>query len=171
MVDVARYFLRFLAEESCGKCVPCREGLQQMLGMFDDLVAGKGKPGDLERIERLAHTMQLASLCELGKSAANPVLSTLRYFRDEYRAHIERQACPAGICRDLTAYAIAAQECNGCHACFKACPVGAITGDVKQVHSIQPETCISCGACYDACPKKAIRFFPKQERRAERMVA
>lgn len=161
MVDVARYFLKFLTEESCGKCVPCREGLHQMLVMFDNIVAGRGKPGDIERIERLSRGMQLGSLCELGKSAPNPVLSTLRYFRDEYVAHVERKECPAGICRDLTTYEIIPEVCNGCHACFKACPVEAITGKVKELHVIHQEKCISCGACFDACPTQAIRFLPK----------
>jgi NADH-quinone oxidoreductase subunit F len=164
MVDVARYFLKFLTEESCGKCVPCREGLKQMLAMFDDLVAGRAKPGDLARIEELSAGMQLGSLCELGKSAPNPVLSTLRYFRGEYEAHIDRRACPAGICRELTAYEIIDAKCDGCHACFKACPVDAITGVVKEKHVIHQDKCISCGACWDACPTEAIRFFPKAER-------
>ncbi len=169
MVDVARYFLNFLVEESCGKCTPCREGLKQMLAIFDRLVAGRGRAGDLEAIERLAAGMQLGSLCELGKSAPNPVLSTLRYFRDEYAAHIEARACPAGICRDLTAYEIVEDACNGCHACFKACPVDAITGKTKELHVIHQEKCISCGACFDACPTEAIRFFPKPQA-AERKV-
>jgi NADH-quinone oxidoreductase subunit F len=164
MVDVARYFLKFLTEESCGKCVPCREGLKQMLVTFDDLVAGRGRPGDLARIEELSAGMQLGSLCELGKSAPNPVLSTLRYFRAEYEAHIDRRACPAGICRELTAYEIIDAKCDGCHACFKACPVDAITGVVKEKHVIHQDKCISCGACWDACPTEAIRFFPKAER-------
>ncbi len=163
MVDVARYFLSFLVEESCGKCVPCREGLKQMLAIFDDLVAGRGKPGDVERIERLAEGMQLGSLCELGKSAPNPVTSTLRYFRDEYEAHIEHKACPAGMCRDLTAYSILEDACNGCHACAKSCPVDAIAGEKKKLHVIDHETCISCGACFDVCPTDAVRFFPKVE--------
>jgi len=163
MVDVARYFLKFLSEESCGKCVPCREGLHQMLVMFDALVAGKGKPGDLERIEELAAGMQLGSLCELGKSAPNPVVSTLRYFRPEYEAHIHAQTCPAGMCRDLTAYEIVPEGCDGCHLCFKACPTEAITGEVKKTHVILQEKCISCGACYDVCPTKSIRFFPKNQ--------
>ncbi len=171
MVDVARYFLRFLAEESCGKCVPCREGLQQMLAIFDDLVAGRGRAGDLERVERLARAMQLASLCELGKSAVNPVLSTLLYFRDEYTAHLERRACPAGICRDLTVYEIAADVCNGCHACVKACPVEAIAGEPKGPHRIDPEACVGCGACYDACPTGAVRFLPRGGIRDERRAA
>ena len=161
MVDVARYFLSFLVEESCGKCTPCREGLKQLLVIYDGLVAGRGKPGDVERIERLAAGMQLGSLCELGKSAPNPVLSTLRYFREEYQAHIEQRACPAGICRDLTAYEIIPEDCNGCHACFRACPADAITGESKKVHTIHQGKCISCGACYTACPTDAIRFFPK----------
>jgi len=164
MVDVARYFLGFLIEESCGKCTPCREGLKQMKVLFDDLVAGRGRPGDIERIERLAEGMQLGSLCELGKSAPNPVLSTLRYFRHEYEAHIERKACPAGICRDLTAYEIVAEACNGCGACAKACPADAITGEKKALHVIHQGKCISCGACFTVCPSDAIRFFPKAER-------
>ncbi len=163
MVDVARYFLAFLTEESCGKCVPCREGLKQMLAIFDDLVAGRGRFGDIERIERLAAGMQLGSLCELGKSAPNPVLSTLQYFRDEYQAHIDAKACPAGICRELTAYEIIQDECDGCHACFKACPVDAIEGVVKEKHVIHHDVCISCGACFDVCPTSAIRTFPKVE--------
>jgi len=163
MVDVSRYFLAFLEEESCGKCTPCREGLKQMLTIYDDLVAGRGKEGDIDRIERLAAGMQLGSLCELGKSAPNPVLSTLRYFRSEYEAHIRHKACPAGICRELTAYEIIQDECDGCHACFKACPVDAITGVVKEKHIIHHDACISCGACFDVCPTNAIRTFPKTE--------
>jgi NADP-reducing hydrogenase subunit HndC len=161
MVDVARYFLGFLTEESCGKCVPCREGLHQMLVMFDDLVEGRGTPSHLERIERLARGMKLGSLCDLGRSAPNPVLSTLTYFRDEYVAHVDRKECPAGICRALTTYEIIDELCNGCHACFKACPADAITGTSKKLHTIHQELCISCGSCYDACPSEAIRFLPK----------
>jgi NADH-quinone oxidoreductase subunit F len=167
MVDVARYFLGFLTEESCGKCVPCREGLQQMLHIFDRLVAGEGRAGDIELIESLAAGMQLGSLCELGKSAPNPVLSTLKYFRSEYEAHINDRACPAGICRDLTAYEIVEELCDGCHACFKACPVDAITGTVKELHVIHHDACISCGACFDVCPTEAIRTFPKSQIEAE----
>jgi NADH-quinone oxidoreductase subunit F len=163
MVDVARYFLAFLTEESCGKCVPCREGLKQMLHIFDRLVAGQGREGDIELIERLAGGMQLGSLCELGKSAPNPVLSTLKYFRAEYEAHIADRACPAGICRELTAYEIVEDLCDGCHACFKACPTEAIEGTIKELHEIQHDACISCGACFDVCPTEAIRTFPKVE--------
>ncbi|MEW6368094.1 MAG: NADH-ubiquinone oxidoreductase-F iron-sulfur binding region domain-containing protein [Acidobacteriota bacterium] len=166
MVDVARYFLAFLVEESCGKCVPCREGLKQMQLIFNDLVAGKGKEGDIDKIEKLAAGMQLGSLCELGKSAPNPVLSTLRYFRGEYEDHISRKACPAGICRDLTEYDIVAEKCNGCHVCFDACPTGAIAGERKAVHTLDQAKCISCGACFDVCPTDAIVFFPKNERKS-----
>ncbi len=160
MVDVARYFLAFLAEESCGKCVPCREGLRQMLVIYDRLVEGRGREGDIEKIEALAAGMQLGSLCELGKSAPNPVLSTLRYFRAEYEAHIQDRACPAGICRALTAYEIM-EDCDGCHACTKVCPTDAITGEKKQLHVIHHDACISCGACLEICPTESIRTIPK----------
>jgi NADH-quinone oxidoreductase subunit F len=163
MVDVSRFFLAFLEEESCGKCTPCREGLKQMLHVYDRMIAGKGLGGDIELIEKLAAGMQLGSLCELGKSAPNPVLSTLRYFRSEYEAHISDHACPAGVCRELTAFEIIEDECDGCHLCFKACPVDAITGVVKELHVIDHEACISCGACLDVCPTDAIRTFPKHE--------
>jgi NAD-dependent dihydropyrimidine dehydrogenase PreA subunit len=159
--------LAFLVEESCGKCTPCREGLKQMLTIFDDLVEGRGKEGDIERIERLANGMQLGSLCELGKSAPNPVLSTLKYFRSEYEAHIRDNACPAGICRELTAYEIIADGCDGCHACFNACPVDAITGSIKELHIIHQDACISCGVCFDVCPTQTIRTFPKVELKVE----
>ncbi|MCP4900317.1 MAG: 4Fe-4S dicluster domain-containing protein, partial [bacterium] len=167
MVDVARYFLAFLTEESCGKCTPCREGLTQMLKMYDALIEGRGKQGDLEKIERLAEGMQLGSLCELGKSAPNPVLSTLKYFRGEYEAHIEHHSCPAGICRELTAYEIIADSCDGCHVCFKACPTDAITGVPKELHQIHHDACISCGACFDVCPSESIRTFPKVQLKVE----
>jgi NADH:ubiquinone oxidoreductase subunit F (NADH-binding)/Pyruvate/2-oxoacid:ferredoxin oxidoreductase delta subunit len=163
MVDVARYFLAFLSEESCGKCVPCREGLKQMLQIFDRLIEGNGRQGDIELIEKLASGMQLGSLCELGKSAPNPVLSTLKYFRSEYEAHINDRACPAGICRELTAYEIIEDLCDGCHVCFKACPTDAITGTIKELHEIHHDACISCGACFDVCPTEAIRTLPKVE--------
>ena len=162
MVDVARYFLAFLAEESCGKCVPCREGLKQMLAIYDALVEGRGREGDIEKIETLAACMQLGSLCELGKSAPNPVLSTLKYFRSEYQAHIEAKACPAGICRALTAFEIT-EDCDGCHACTKVCPTDAISGEKKKLHVIDHDACISCGACLDICPTESIRTLPKVE--------
>jgi NADH-quinone oxidoreductase subunit F len=170
MVDVSRFFLAFLEEESCGKCTPCREGLRQMLNVYDRIIAGEGVDEDLGLIERLAAGMQLGSLCELGKSAPNPVLSTLRYFRSEYEAHIADHACPAGVCRELTAFEIIEEECDGCHACFKACPVDAITGVVKELHVIDHEACISCGACLDVCPTDAVRTFPKVELKKAEVV-
>jgi NADH-quinone oxidoreductase subunit F len=163
MVDVARFFLDFLLEESCGKCTPCREGLQQMVTIYDRIIAGEGRVGDIELIDRLAAGMQLGSLCELGKSAPNPVLSTLRYFRSEYEAHISNHACPAGVCRELTAFEIIEEDCDGCHACSKACSVDAIAGEIKELHVIDHEVCISCGACVDVCPTDAVRTFPKHE--------
>ncbi len=163
MVDVARYFLQFLVEESCGKCTPCREGLRQMLAIYEDLVSGRGRPGDIARIETLAAGMREASLCELGRSAPNPVLSTLRYFRAEYEAHIDCRTCPAGTCRALTMYGIDVAACNGCHACVAACPAGAIAGERKARHAIDQQKCLSCGACFDACRMDAIRVFPRRD--------
>jgi len=162
MVDVSRFFLAFLEEESCGKCTPCREGLKQMVAIYDRIIDGEGRPGDIELIERLARGMQLGSLCELGKSAPNPVLSTLRYFRSEYEAHIAEHACPAGVCRALTAFEIM-DDCDGCHLCFKVCPVDAISGVIKEMHVIDNDVCISCGACVEVCPTDSIRTFPKHE--------
>jgi len=161
MVDVARYFIDFLIEESCGKCVPCREGLKQMHNLLDGLTLGKGRQGDIERIERLARGMKLGSLCDLGRSATNPVLSTLRHFRDEYEAHIDHGACPAGICRELTAFEILEDVCDGCHLCVKACPVDAIEGKAKKMHVIDDVKCTACGECFNVCPIDAIRHFPK----------
>jgi NADH-quinone oxidoreductase subunit F len=169
MVDVSRFFLAFLEEESCGKCTPCREGLRQMLDIYDRIIDGKGREGDIALIERLAAGMQLGSLCELGKSAPNPVLSTLRYFRSEYEAHIADHACPAGVCRELTAFEIM-DDCDGCHLCFKACPVDAISGVIKEMHVIDHAACISCGACVDVCPTDSIRTFPKHELEKEEVV-
>jgi NADH-quinone oxidoreductase subunit F len=162
MVDVSRFFLAFLEEESCGKCTPCREGLKQMLHIYDRIIDGQGTDTDILQIERLAEGMKLGSLCELGKSAPNPVLSTLRYFRSEYEAHVRHKACPAGVCRELTAFEIK-DDCDGCHLCTKACPVDAISGEIKELHTIHHDVCISCGACLDVCPTDSIRTFPKHE--------
>ncbi len=161
MVDVARYFLAFLEEESCGKCTPCREGLHQLLHVYERLIAGRGTADDLGLIERLAAAMQLGSLCELGRSAPNPVLSTLRYFRSEYEAHIRDKACPAGVCRELTAFRIDPPLCDGCHLCAKACPVDAISGVIKELHVIDHDICIACGACLEVCPTDAVQTFPR----------
>jgi NAD-dependent dihydropyrimidine dehydrogenase PreA subunit len=157
MVDLARYFVVFLEDESCGKCVPCREGLQRMHEILDDITGGRGTPGHLERLERLAHTVKKASLCGLGATAPNPVLTTIRYFRDEYEAHINEKRCPAGVCKALIEYSIDPDNCTGCMACLKACPVHCISGEKKQTHVIDASQCIKCGACYEACRFDAVR--------------
>jgi ferredoxin len=154
MVDVARYFVDFLLEESCGKCVPCRLGLPQLSGLLGKFTKGLATAADLRAIEEVAQTMTDCALCGLGKSAANPVLSTLRYFRDEYEAHIAGR-CPAGVCRALIRYDIA-PSCNGCVACVKPCPVGAITGTRKQVHVIDQSLCTKCGVCRSVCKFDAV---------------
>jgi len=156
MVDVARYFINFLQEESCGKCTPCREGLLQMGEILTDICEGRGKREDIELLEELSLVMKDVSLCALGGTAPNPVLSTLRYFRGEYEAHIEDRRCPAGVCKALIAYSIEADKCTGCHACFKVCPSGAIAGEKKKPHLIDGEKCIKCGACHEACDFHAI---------------
>jgi NADH:ubiquinone oxidoreductase subunit F (NADH-binding)/(2Fe-2S) ferredoxin len=162
MVDVARYFTRFLWDESCGKCTPCREGLSQLQLVLDRICKGEGREEDLATIERLGTVMEVASLCALGKSANFPVKSTIQYFRDEYLAHIREKRCPAGICKDLTIYRIIDERCNGCGACLRVCPSGAITGKPKQLHALDQAKCISCGACFDVCtPMGAIAFDPK----------
>ncbi len=161
MVDIARYFLEFLKEESCGKCSPCREGIKRMLEILVDITTGKGKPGDIERLESLAKTIQVASLCGLGKSAPNPVLSTLRYFREEYEKHINEDFCPSGACRELTAYVILDDKCKGCGLCIKACPQEGIAGELKKPHVIDQMKCIKCGACFEVCRLDAVKIVPK----------
>ena len=156
MVDVARYFLNFLVDESCGKCVPCREGIKRMLEILVDITEGRGKEEDLELLEELAEIVKDFSLCSLGKTAPNPVLSTLRYFRDEYEAHVRDKKCPAGICKNLIEYYILENVCTGCGACLKVCPQQAIQGELKKPHIISSENCIKCGICKDVCPVKAI---------------
>jgi len=156
MVDVARYFLNFLADESCGKCVPCREGIKRMLEILVDITEGRGKEEDLELLEELAEMVKDFSLCGLGKTAPNPVLSTLRYFRDEYEAHVRDKKCPAGVCKNLIEYCILENVCTGCGACLKVCPQQAIQGELKKPHIISSENCVRCGICRDACPVEAI---------------
>jgi NADH:ubiquinone oxidoreductase subunit F (NADH-binding)/ferredoxin len=156
MVDVAKYFLGFLLEESCGKCVPCREGVFQLYRLLHKICEGQGVPADLDKIERLAEDVQVGSLCGLGKSAPNPVLSTLRNFRDEYRSHIEDKRCPAGVCRKITTFVIDADQCTGCLLCKKACPPGAISGEKKKPHLIDEELCTQCGACRLVCKDDAV---------------
>ena len=158
MVEVARYYVNFLAGESCGKCTPCREGIRAMLEILTDICNGKGKLEDLQLLEDISATMQEASLCALGRTAPNPVLSTLRYFRDEYIEHIENRFCPAGICRELTTFYIDPEKCTGCTLCMKSCAVNAITGEKKQVHVIDESSCIRCGECYRTCNFDAIKL-------------
>ncbi|MEG0378722.1 MAG: NADH-ubiquinone oxidoreductase-F iron-sulfur binding region domain-containing protein, partial [Eubacterium sp.] len=156
MVEVARYYINFLCEESCGKCTPCREGLRHLLKILSDICEGKGQDGDIELMETICHTMQDTSLCSLGKSAANPVLSTIRYFRDEYEAHIYEKRCAAGVCPELTQFVIDDEACRGCMRCTKACPANAITGEAKKAHSIDKQKCIGCGSCREACNFDAV---------------
>ncbi|MGB9441852.1 MAG: NADH-ubiquinone oxidoreductase-F iron-sulfur binding region domain-containing protein [Desulfobacterales bacterium] len=154
MVDVARYFINFLTDESCGKCVPCREGLRQMHKILTNITAGKGKEGDIELLEALAETAVEASLCALGKSAPNPFLSTLRYFRDEYEAHIKEKRCPALSCKNLIAYHIDPDKCQACMICLRKCPAEAIDGGKKKIHIIDQEKCTNCGTCFEVCPPR-----------------
>ncbi len=156
MVDVARYFISFLTEESCGKCVPCREGLRCSLDVLTRISEGRGTDGDIELLEEVGAVMQDCCLCALGTSAPNPVISTLRYFRDEYDAHIHDHRCPAGTCTALIHYEIVGDKCDGCHACVHACASGAITGTVKYPHLLDQSRCIKCGACLEACKRDAI---------------
>jgi NADP-reducing hydrogenase subunit HndC len=156
VVDLARYFLRFLQEESCGKCLPCRLGLNGMLEFLDRFAKGQGSPQDLGELESLAQAIVDGSLCGLGGTAPNPVLTSLRYFRDEYLAHIQDHKCPAGVCRDLITYAISPEVCNGCGMCAKSCPQACITGKKKKPHTIDASLCIRCGVCRDVCPVNAV---------------
>ena len=157
MVDVAQYFVKFLEEESCGKCVPCREGLRRMREIFERITSAKGTEQDLVLLEELGEAMKLGSLCGLGQTAPNPVLSTLKYFREEYEAHIREKKCPAGVCIELISYSIDPKKCTGCMLCAKNCPTGAAQGEKKKPHKIDKKLCIKCGICYDVCKFDAVK--------------
>ena len=163
MVDVAKYFMKFLKDESCGKCFTCRKGTQRMWEILDDVSNGKGTPEQLDLLEELAQVVKDTSMCGLGQTAATPVLSTLRYFREEYMAHIERKYCPASVCRNLFMWRVIAEKCPGCGLCIPVCPTGAITGEKKKAHVIDPLQCSKCGACYDVCNMDAIVGEPVAE--------
>jgi len=156
MVDIARFFLDFTVDESCGKCPPCRIGTKRMLEILEKIIGGKGEDGDIEKLEFLAKNIKASSLCALGQTAPNPVLSTLRYFRDEYNAHVYDKKCPTKVCKALIEYAISDEICTGCTLCTKTCPVGAITGDRKEPHTIDQKKCTKCGLCFEKCRFQAI---------------
>ena len=156
MVNIAKYFTNFLVSESCGKCVPCREGIRRMRDILVDITEGKGQEGDVELLESISQGIKDGALCALGNSAPNPVLSTIRYFRDEYVAHIREKRCPAGVCRDLITYSVDPEKCTGCTVCSKVCPTGAASGERKKVYTIDPAKCTKCGACRESCKFDAI---------------
>ena len=156
MVDIAKFFLEFTVDESCGKCAPCREGTKRMLEILTKITDGKGEEGDIEKLEELAETIKSASLCGLGQTAPNPVLSTLRYFRDEYEAHVYEKRCPAGACKKLCKIEIVPELCKGCSLCSRKCPVGAISGEIKKPFVIDQSKCVKCGVCLSSCKFGAI---------------
>ena len=157
MVEVARFFMDFTQRESCGKCVPCREGTKRMLEILNRIVDGKGEDGDIELLKELGETISKMALCGLGKTAAGPVLSTIKYFEDEYRAHIYDKKCPAGACKKLKKIVIDETLCKGCSKCARNCPVNAIKGEIKKPFVIDQSICIKCGACLSNCPFNAIK--------------
>lgn len=159
MVDIARYFMDFTQDESCGKCVPCRVGTRRILEILERICNGEGKDGDIEMLEMLCSEIKETALCGLGQGAPNPVESTLRLFRDEYEAHIYEKRCPAKSCRDLITYKINQDACTGCTVCARNCPVNAITGERRQPHTIDPDICIRCGICAQVCNFNAVEIF------------
>lgn len=156
MVDISKFYLEFTVDESCGKCTPCRVGTKRLLQILEKITSGKGTMEDIDKLEELATHMKSSSLCALGQSAPNPVLSTLKSFRDEYEAHIKDKKCPAGVCKSLLSYEIVADKCKGCTLCARNCPVKAISGTVKQPHVIDQSKCIKCGVCMSNCKFNAI---------------
>jgi len=159
MVDLARYFMNFVQEESCGQCLPCRWGTRVLLDILTRICDGEGEPEDIGRLEELAPMVKVSSLCGLGQTAPNPVLSTLRYFRDEYEAHVIEKRCPAGICRGLITYEIDEEVCTGCMVCARNCPVDAISGEKQEVHHIDTDVCTRCGMCMQVCKFDGIRVY------------
>ena len=157
MVEVARFFMNFTQNESCGKCVPCREGTKRMLEILTDITEGRGTLDHIDLLERLSDTVSATALCGLGKTAASPVVSTLKYFRDEYIAHVVDKKCPSGQCKALMTLRIDPELCRGCTKCARMCPVGAISGNVKEAHVIDTAKCIKCGACKDGCSFGAVK--------------
>ena len=156
MVDIARFFLNFTQTESCGKCTYCRVGTRRMLEILTRICDGEGTMEDLDTLRELAEKVKNTALCGLGNTAPNPVLTTLKYFHDEYVAHVRDKTCPAKVCRALITYSIEPEACTGCGACVRACPVNAITGERKEAHEIDPELCTKCGSCYEVCTFDAI---------------
>ncbi len=156
MVDIAKFFLEFTVDESCGKCTPCRVGTKRLYEILEKITSGNGTMEDLDKMEELCYSIKATALCGLGQTAPNPVLSTLKYFRDEYEAHVRDKVCPAGVCKKLVKYTIDADKCKGCSACARKCPVGAITGEIKSPYTIDPDKCVKCGVCMDTCKFGAI---------------
>jgi len=171
MVDVAKFFIQFTNDESCGKCTTCRDGSGALLEVLTRITKGEGREGDIEFLEELSLAIGDASLCGLGTSLPNPVLSTLRHFKDEYLAHIREKRCPALACKDLITYYIQPEKCIGCHACAKNCPVGAVRGAAKEVHIIDATKCTKCGTCIGVCPKKASAVVKLSGEAARNIVA
>ncbi len=156
MVDIAKFFLEFTVDESCGKCAPCRIGTKRLLEILEKITKGEGTLEDIDKLEELCYSIKNSALCGLGQTAPNPILSTLKYFRDEYVAHVVDKKCPAGVCKALISFKIEPDKCIGCTKCARNCPVGAISGKLKELHTIDPAKCIKCGVCVDNCPKDAI---------------